>query len=454
MKTPLPSVDHMNRLAKAVMQRHRLSYPDAVALLGRLRLRLVISGDAARRFHYQAALVTAVNCGKRAFLGGVSVAMPADTVCVLPGWTGCTLAVVVRELGGSLDLTDHPDKTIRIGGGSEEVDHDAVLVADSWRGGFLPPGEPTLFNDEFASPLGAVFAAGLVIGRAFMDVTGIRAGALEEPHGASLWRPDLGWQEADAAGPSVVRLPEKLWLLGLGHLGQAYLWTVGLLDYPATTSPLLFLQDYDRITAGNWSAGLLCEADVVGRQKTRVCAEWAERRGFRTALIERPFDAMTRVGSGEPRIALCGFDSAAGRRVLECAGFNLVVESGLGSSLAHFDRIVLHTFPEAAKRPQEIWPESAVPDVTDFDRALFADAEVEGECGILVDDLVRKPISASFVGAAASAWVLAEVLRGLHGGNRLEMANVHLRSDSEVRCLSLPETYSLRHAANGFVTRR
>jgi hypothetical protein len=146
---------------------------------------------------------------------------------------------------------------------------------------------------------------------------------------------------------------------------------------------------------------------------------------------------------------LCGFDSATGRRVLEKAGFHLVVECGLGSSLAHFDRIFLHTFPDATKRPEDIWPESAAADVTDFDRGLFGEPTEEGECGILVDDLARKPVSASFVGVAASALVVAELVRGLHGGTRFEIMNAHLRSNSGVRTSPVTEAYQLRHAVNG-----
>jgi len=452
MNPALPSIDQMNRLAKAVMQRHRLQYPEAVARLGRLRLHLVLPARVSSRPQYQAAFLTAVNCGKRAFLGGVSVELPASQICRLPGFVGRILADVVLELGGTVTAGNPgADKTVLIGGDGKAGVEDVVLVADGWRGGLLVPGRPSPFRDEDTSPLGGIFAAGLAVGRAFMDVSGISAGALDEEVGLSLWRPDLGWLDDGAAGPPLARLPEKLWLLGLGHLGQAYLWTLGLLPYPEGAGPLLFLHDYDRITDGNWCAGLLCEPNGVDRHKTRVCAEWAERRGFRTMLIERPFDAATRASASEPRVALCGFDSASGRRILEKAGFHLVVESGLGSSLTHFDRIMLHTFPDAAKHPEDIWPDTAVADVMDFDRSLFSADEDQGECGILVDDLARKPISASFVGVAASALVVAEILRGLHGGRRFELVAVHLRSNSGAKAVVRDEAYQLRHAVNGSI---
>jgi hypothetical protein len=188
---------------------------------------------------------------------------------------------------------------------------------------------------------------------------------------------------------------------------------------------------------------------VVTALKTRTCAAWAEARGFRTKLIERAFDANTRVGDDEPRIAVCGFDSATGRRDLEAAGFDLVVECGLGSSLDQFDRLLLHTFPDASKHPQDLWPETARPEISDFDPALFGVKLDEGECGVVLETLARKPISASFVGVTAAALVVAELLRGLHGGQRYELLRLHLRSDDSLGLAAKPEPYQRRHAANG-----
>jgi hypothetical protein len=450
MNPNLPTVDNLNRLAKAVMQRHRVTYEEALAILERFRLHLVCSASAARRVQYQAALLTAVNTGKRAFLGGITVELPSDTLCVLPGWVGRPLAEVVRGLGGRIVLERSPaDKTVWLGFTPEARVEDLILIADGWRGGFVPAGHAVPFEEADDFALGGIFAAGLVVARAFADVAGLALGCCDEPFGLSLWRPDLPWTEENARGPALARLPEKLWLLGLGHLGQAYLWVLGLLPYSPQSGATLFLHDYDEITSGNWSAGLLCEPEVQGTLKTRACAAWAEHRGFKTRLIERPFDVDTHVGDDEPRVTLCGFDSATGRRALECAGFDLVVECGLGSSLDLFDRLVLHTFPDATKKPPEIWPEVARPDVVDFDPKLFGVELTDGECGVLLDNLARKPISASFVGVTAGALVIAELLRGLHGGQRYELLLLHLRSNHSLRAVPKSEPYQRRHAANG-----
>jgi hypothetical protein len=111
--------------------------------------------------------------------------------------------------------------------------------------------------------------------------------------------------------------------------------------------------------------------------------------------------------------------------------------------------MVLHTFPDASKHPGEIWAETTTADVVDFDPRLFGAGFTEGECGILIEDLARKPISASFVGVAAAALVVAELLRGLHGGQRYELLHLHLRFDHSLRAVAKPELYQLRHAVNG-----
>lgn len=49
----------------------------------------------------------------------------------------------------------------------------------------------------------------------------------------SLWEPapNVDWLEEDDREPEIAYLPNQLWLIGLGHLGQAYLWGLGLLSF-------------------------------------------------------------------------------------------------------------------------------------------------------------------------------------------------------------------------------
>jgi hypothetical protein len=111
--------------------------------------------------------------------------------------------------------------------------------------------------------------------------------------GLSLWRPnpDADWLEANASEPALTYLPSRLWLIGLGHLGQAYLWGLGLLPYRDPAELALVLQDIDLITAPTESTSILSQGDMIGQRKTRAMASWAERRGFTASIQEQLFAA-------------------------------------------------------------------------------------------------------------------------------------------------------------------
>ncbi|MBI3369014.1 MAG: hypothetical protein HY021_11405 [Burkholderiales bacterium] len=148
----------------------------------------------------------------------------------------------------------------------------------------------------------------------------------------SLWRPDTGgdWLQAQSDGPALRYLPSKLWLIGLGHLGQAYLWGLGLLPYERAESLVLVLQDVDTISPSSESTSVLSDCGNLGARKTRAMAAWAEARGFSASIVERLFAADFRRQADEPAVALCGLDNALGRQALDQVGFDLIVEAGLG----------------------------------------------------------------------------------------------------------------------------
>src|SRR5205823_1509564 len=131
----------------------------------------------------------------------------------------------------------------------------------------------------------------LAVNEAFSHVRREGGVAGRRAIGMSLWAPSSAeWLKAKPDEPVLRFLPSRLWLIGLGHLGQAYLWGLGLLPFPDPSEVLLVLQDVDRITPSTESTSILTDQAAVGREKTRVMAKWAERRGFVTAIHERLFD--------------------------------------------------------------------------------------------------------------------------------------------------------------------
>ena len=104
----------------------------------------------------------------------------------------------------------------------------------------------------------------------------------------------VDWRDEDKDEPVLAYLPARLWLIGLGHLGQAYLWALGLLPYPPSSGLDLVLQDVDAITVSSESTSILSDLSLVGIKKSRAMALWAERRGFTAAIHERLFDGNFR----------------------------------------------------------------------------------------------------------------------------------------------------------------
>jgi hypothetical protein len=141
--------------------------------------------------------------------------------------------------------------------------------------------------------LAPMLAAALAVNEAFLFVSGHAGIAGRRAVGLSLWNPSpsFEWLENEDVAPALSLLPSQVWLIGLGHLGQAYLWALGLLPFARPEDVSLVLQDTDIITPSTESTSILTDATVIKTKKTRAMAAWSDRRGFTTAIHERLFDA-------------------------------------------------------------------------------------------------------------------------------------------------------------------
>lgn len=458
------NIDSFNRLSLGIMENEKCAPKDAMRKLQLLKLDIRCNDNIRMSLPLQAALITSVNTAVRAFLGGVRVHMPSDVVSLLPWPTrkklnsaalkSGTLNEIVRELGGMIvpELSEN-NFTLTFGIPASIDDNGLQVVCSDWQGGVMTNNEVSPFDPVGSLPVGGVFAGGYAVTQAFFRLSGMEIAAGDQSSGLSLWRPDLDWLNPQAAGPQAVLLPRKYWILGLGHLGQAYLWNIGLLPYADPRQVSILLQDGDRIVKANWSAGLLTTKKSSGQYKTRWCSRWLEQRGFKTILTERRFDDSTRRASEEPFVALCGFDTAESRLPLEDAGFDLVVEAGLGGNLALFDRANVHTFPQAQRSPREIWvkPEQ---DNTTANQVILSilQSQSKDPCGIIPITIAKKAVSASFVGACTGALSIAELLRGLHDGTRYDKISFQLRDLSCTRAIiHADSSYTTQHGRNGFL---
>jgi hypothetical protein len=426
------TADDLHRLVKLAMDTGEAeSIEDAQRIFAGYRIGVMVGQEIEWSPSHQAALLTFLRIASRVFLGGVDVLVPSAEHIpnLIPGDLG--IAETIDKVGARCVRSLQADVPVVCIGGADvpPVAGFAVrAIFGGWRAGVIPVHEPRRFDSDAEFPLAGALAAALAVNEAFLFVRQDTPDAGLREIGISLWRPDAiedWWMDVND-GPPLAYLPSKLWLLGLGHLGQAFLWGLSLMPYKRPEEVLLVLQDVDVITTSTLSTSILSERAMIGKNKTRSMAAVLEARGFKTALVERRFDETLRVLPDDPQIALCGLDNALGRRPLCEVGFKLVVEAGLGSGAKDFRAIRIHTFP-GTKDPRSLWPVEANDSRVPAGRA-YDDLKARGldQCGVTM--LAGKAIGAPFVGMTAAAFSLAEVLRVLHGGPLFTVHDMDLKS--------------------------
>jgi hypothetical protein len=438
-----PDRDRLHRTAKMLLDSGRASSPEeAVAILEGFVLQVDVGPGIDNVPAAQAALGTLVNAGHRAFLGGVVVHAEDDPV-LTEGWmVGRRLSAAVADYGGLMARELSPDlPTVVVGQPTRQTTGRVVLWTTwrGWAGGVVEHVDDRLSGDGMA--LAGVIAGALGVSEVFQHLLGSPRAARRNA-GLSLWRPDLRWHDPDAAGPQLGWLPSALWLLGLGHLGQGYAWSLGWLPYAALTDLTVFVMDTDVVNAGNRATGLLLKDDDVDDRKTRVVAARLEGLGMRTSIIERRFDDTLWPVDEEPLLALAGFDDPAPRRLLggERGGeprFRRVVDAGLGTGPVEYLDMLIHTFPSqldpAAAFVDRERPNRSMPVAykSEIERMVEGGADVgDATCGMT--EVAGISVAAAFVGAMAGAVVIGDVLRYMHSGRDVAVLSLDLRSPAYV----------------------
>jgi hypothetical protein len=436
-----PAPDKLHRTVKILIDTGRAAGPDeARRFLESRILQVAVGPGLASDPAGQAALLTIINAGRRAFLGGVHVRFADGDAGMSTGWAnGRTAGDAATCFGGEVvgKLTDaRPTLTI---GSAPDVIGSAVLhlTYSGWVGGIVEDAGNRL--DGPGMTLAGIAAGALGISELFQHELGAALPAHRDV-GISLWRPDLGWRHPAAIGPVLAYTPTSLWLLGLGHLGQAYAWSLGLLPYSEPADVHLALVDFDDVAEANVATQLLTGRDDVGRPKARIVARALEGRGFRTTIVERAFDEhfYPDLARGEPSIALVGFDRREPRLHLGGDRFSRVVDAGLGPGPWDYLDLVIHTFPaeeppdQAFAGPAPITKPLPAAYQGEIDRQTRAGAEESAaRCGML--DIARVSIGAAFVGAFTSTLAIADILRLLHGGPEIAVLALDLRDPEGVR---------------------
>jgi len=421
----LPTPDTLDRVAKILMDAGQVdSYAEAQLALNRYAVTVHVSEECAQTPAGQAALLTIAVTGSRALPGGVFVDDALDVPVQVGTYQGRRLRDLLVHAGAHVREAPHIElPVIRIGTfGAAPAAMKPTLQCffEGWRGGVFPAGAAFVPQASgSATTCAAVLAGAIAVSEIFQFHLGGNVQAGRRTVGLSLWRPGRveAWWEDDATEARVAFLPSSLWLIGLGHLGQAYLWVFALLPYLRPAELQLVLQDFDRLTQANTSTSVLTTPALVGELKTRAMAAWAEHQGFRTQILERKFAANFQVSEEEPTIALCGVDNAAARAALGDVGFRFIVNAGLGAGPVDFMAMRFYTFP-GPKNPRAIWGTPRGKASAPIDRPAYRalrDAGID-DCGLTL--LAERTVGAPFVGVTAAAITIAEILRALHGGGR------------------------------------
>jgi len=437
-------VDHttLHRAAKYFMDSGRVATHDAAMdLLERFGLTVHAGPELARSADHQTALLTLVNAARRTLLGGIEITGLTDAPSVSPLAPGRTLSVAVREFGGQIVPQPRPDWPSAVIGDADILATQAPswrVTWEGWRGGVIPVRHGGPLAETGAIALAPALAAAVCAGEAFAYHAGDHPMAGRRAAGLSLWRPGADWRAADPSEPALAYLPSKLWLIGLGNLGQAFAWLLACLPYEDRARVQLLLQDFDRLAPSNDSTSLLSSLRDVGRRKTRVVAEWLDERGFESLVEERHFGPWISRASDEPSVALCGVDNALARAALEKPGFDLVVEAGLGAGPQAFRSFSMHTFP-ASRSAEQIWSRQVAAADDNFeDRPAYQALRHDGmdQCGLA--QLASRTVGVPFVGLIAAALAVSELLRRLHGGTALELASGSAAALQDIEAISIP----------------
>ena len=408
------------------------SFEEAETRLDKYELHVVVGGDIPDESAWAAAVLTVVNTGQRAFRGGVKVYLDRDVELEFLWGSPGTLSQAIGSYGGLTVDDELPDDgvVIVIGSPIRNVTGRLVVYAtwSGWSGGVVTTRDERV-DESKGNALSAILSASLAVSECFQNVLGNPVAGRRDV-GVSLWEVDADWRSQTHVDPFAL-LPKSLWILGLGHLGQAYCWVLGFLPYPASQPPRLILQDVDRVDLSNLDTAVLATRENLDTMKTRMCSGALESLGFKTSLIERRFDGSGTRSPDEPMIALAGFDNHEARRHLEEFGFGMIVDVGLGSGPVNYSNILLHTFP-SDRLAKAIFVEGdsyASNGGTAYEMEIAnwiheGESEEATRCGMV--EMAGKSVGAAFVGVTAACLAIAEVLRSLHHGQRSSVLSLSL----------------------------
>ncbi|MBV1692073.1 hypothetical protein KRR38_31490 [Novosphingobium sp. G106] len=413
----------LSRLAKMLIDAEGITHEEAETRLRSMTLEIVVGRDAHSVAGHN-AILTAVAVGAKSFVGGVAVKLVEDTklLSTLPVGTTTLRAAIVSL--GAIALDAPALATIAIGEVDAGIAIDAHAWWDGWKAG---SSSQPIAQGADDNPLTGVVAGAAAVAQAFAN---LRNAKYPSVSAFDLW-PQRTGGEPPAFGS--VYFPGSLWLLGLGNLGQAAIWSLSALPYPDPSEVKLVLQDADRISAENWSTSVLVRSGQYGEYKTALSEVWGKAKGFDVRRVDRWLDEHQRVQENEPTLAICGFDSIEARKHIDTCGFDVVVDAGLGRTHTDFDlfRVTIfdRNYSPAAHFDDPI--KAPAPSPHDYEALLGLD-----KCGAALFQGIA--VAAPFVSSIAAAIAVARAIAISSGAKVPRNEKRRLSAESRIAPEFLP----------------
>jgi hypothetical protein len=422
------NLQHTNRAAFAIAEKHDLGIDEACIQMKNAVIWLIADESIKTSYSRQISYLTTINIAHRVFLGGVRCILPSNTPNLLPMHAE-SLNELVKNYGGTIAEDNYTKENVKVLFGIECFDNKCIeVVGNGWQGGVTFYQQERVFFDEKINliSLGPIMAASIACYFAFCKIYNILDNEIELNTGISLW--DLNslenWHKKEYDGPQVLNMPRNIWTLGLGHLGQAYLWTVGLMPFKEPKKSLFLLQDADIIDSENIGSQILCFPNNIGKPKTRPCLGFLESLGFRTQIVEKPFieGDSKQEWMDDYRILLNGVDNTKTRKSITIEQLDLFLDGATNGTFALFDSFTMKNICKLGKNKDELWLEIINEDKI-FHKKLYEKYEKAYKCG----QLTNIGISTPFVGLFGAAIVISELIRSLNHGKAYSIITLQVR---------------------------
>jgi hypothetical protein len=323
-------------------------------------------------------------------------------------------------------FTDRPPACrLALGLGQAPVSGSDVSLWGDARGNTLAFGHD--LPGEAASPISAFAVAG------YLSFALMASAAGFAPHKERFCQHTL---EMDPVNVSAVAMDGKeLAILGLGHLGNAYLALLYFMVQRQGYWPRLFLldrgKDGGRLEKANWKTHVLLDESVAweGSLKTEVISAHLKALGLSADTDSQTLNWGWNKPTTHPQLALMGFDSFDARRMAVAGGYEWLVDAGIG---VRFDcpRITWHSLPPDNHLAKRLFSEGTASENLEIPaNSLLAKSldDPRDPCG-WVRSFHGISAATPSMGIVAAAYAWSEVLKVWAGERRPMRGSAYLWS--------------------------